>query len=323
MPVGRFISRALIACIPPFMSFLYVMFLCAGGLCAFISFLIEYQVFTEFLKKVGSMGFLFSLIPLLCALSLEVSKLFLAFYLKHLTSSNNKVFSENKITFNFLKVLRVVLVIISFACTLVFSFYNLHNPEYKTQLEEGEREIINRHEERVKESVEGFNDKMNASRYEVDFWKQKMIEESKTGIGPRFRETEKQYNVAIEKHEKNRSQYEAELSEKRQKSREKRDRELVNLEENLKSSRTAQNKMLSAMLQVISFSPNYPQELYTGIIFLISILLTFALETIIIGSSQVLAINHGDVFQASLSMENVELGIRNVEEAATRQRRRL
>ena len=268
------------------------------------------------------MGFLFSLIPLLCALSLEVSKLFLAFYLKHLTGSNNDVFLKNKTTFNFLKVLRVVLVIISFACTLVFSFYNLHNPEYKTQLEEGEREIINRHEERMKEFVEDFDDKMMASRSEVDFWKQKMIEESTTGIGPRFRETEEQYNVAIEKHEKNRSQYEAELSEKKQKSREKRDRELVNLEENLKSSRTSQNKMLSAMLQVISFSPNYPQELYTSIIFSVSMLLTFALETIIIGSSQVLAINHGDVFQSSLNTENLELGIKNVEEVA-RQREAL
>lgn len=119
-----------------------------------------------------------------------------------------------------------------------------------------------------------------------------------------------------------RSQYEAELSEKKQKSREKRDTELVNLEENLKSSRTAQNKMLSAMLQVISFNPNYPQELYTGIIFLISILLTFALETIIIGSSQVLAINHGDVFQRSLNTENLELQIKSVEEVA-RQREAL
>ena len=80
--------------------------------------------------------------------------------------------------------------------------------------------------------------------------------------------------------------------------------------------------MLSAMLQVISFSPNYPQELYTGIIFLISILLTFALETIIIGSSQVLAINHGDAFQRSLNMENLELEVKNVEEVA-RQREAL
>ena len=312
MSVGQFVNGAIRSSfMGTFTSFLYFTFLCAGVLCAFISALIEYQVFTEFLKKVSSMGLLFSLIPLLCAISLETSKIFLTFYLKHSRQPTmEKMLENNKSTFFGLRALRIILIVISFACTLIFSFYNLHNPGYKDRLEEKKREIMTLHDEQVKQAENDFDNDMKISEKEVDWWNQKVLEESKnvvrgTSMGPKLEAAKEELEEARERHEKRRDKYETERSKKIQESRHNRDQELANVEQNLKNSREVQNKMLSAMLEVIYFSPNYPQEFYKFIILAISFLLTFALETIIIGSHGVLAMNHSDVFHNNLFLQTI------------------
>ncbi len=300
MSLDRWINRGISAFMNTVPSFLYLLFLCAGITCALLSGFIEYLVFAELLKKVSIW------IPILLATSLEVAKIFLAFYLKHVKNRNNEGPPKNKGLFTFLGGLRIALVIISFTFTLLFSFYNLHNPEYNTLLEEKGNQIRKQHDERVKDANEDFDKKMENSKSEVDYWSNRMDEERTSGIGQRYKDAQEEHKSATEEHETRRENYEGERRTQIENSRKARNEELAKLEESLQSSRGVQNRMLSAMLQVIFLGPNYPQEFYTVTILTLSILLTFALEGIIIGSHQILAMNHGAVFEDNLVYRTLE-----------------
>ena len=331
------------------------MFLFAGVVCGLISGLIEYEVFAELYKKVTGTSLRFFsipllIVPLLIVFSLEVTKIFLVFLDKQASLTNNDGYISDRVTFNRI---RILLISTSCLCTLIFSFYSLHNPEYEKQLTEKTQELRNHYTQQLEQIDTEFNQRIAGIDTEVEMWRQRLdieVQRVINGIseGPRYKAYEKQYNQAVQKrdelrehHESERLQQITELNrvheqklrnvaanlknsravQKRDELREHHESErlqqitelnrvheqkLRNVAANLKNSRTVQNKMLSATLQVLNSGPNYPQWQYLVAIVLISILLTVALESVIICSFRVLAIYHGELFALNLFRKTTE-----------------
>ena len=292
------------------------MFLFAGAVCALISGLIEYEVFAELYKKVSGTKLPFFSIPLLIVFSLETAKVFLVFFHKQASSTNNEGYLSDQSVF---ALVRVILFLISGICTLIFSFYSLHNPEYEKQLAKKTEEARTQHAEKLEQIDAAFQKRMTGINAEVELWRQRLDVEAQRVIngvseGPRYKAYENQYNRAIQNRDNLRSELEAARLQQLRELNMAHEQNLADLAESLKSSREVQNKMLSAMLQVIHSSPNYPRRHYIVVIFLISLLLTVALESVIVCSFKVLAIYHGDLFELNLFRKTSEQKIRGVAE---------
>ena len=284
------------------------MFLFAGVVCGLISGLIEYEVFSELYKKVTGTSLPFFSIPLLIVFSLEVTKIFLVFLDKQANLTNNDGYISDRVTFNRI---RILLISTSCICTLIFSFYSLHNPEYEKQLTEKTQELRNHHTQQLEQVDTEFNQRMAGIDTEVEMWRQRLDIEAQRVIngvseGPRYKAYEKQYNQAVQKRDEQRGQHESDRLQQITELNQAHEQKLKSAAEDLKNSRTVQNKMLSATLQVLNSAPNYPQWQYLVAIVVISILLTVALESVIICSFRVLAIYHGELFELNLFRKTTE-----------------
>ena len=211
----------------------------------------------------------------------------------------------------------MLLILTSGICTLIFSFYSLHNPEYEKQLTESTRAASNRHTEQLKQIDTEFNKRMAGINAEVEMWRQRLDTEAQkvmNGVseGPRYKAYEKQYNQAIQNRDELRGQLESDRLQQTQELNRAHEQKLVNITESLKNSRTVQNKILSATLQVLNSDANYPQWQYLVVSVLISILLTVALESVIICSFRVLAIYHGELFALNLFRKTEEQKMRGL-----------
>ena len=291
-----------------FICLVYILFLFAGVVCGLISGLIEYEVLGELYKKVTGTGLPFFSIPLLIVFALEITKIFLVFLDKQARLTNNEGYIGDRATFNRV---RMLLILISGICTLIFSFYSLHNPEYEKQLAERTQAASNRHTEQLKQIDMEFDKRMAGINAEVEMWRQRLDTEAQQVIngvseGPRYKAYEKQYNQAIQNRDELRGELESKRLQQVKELNQAHEQKLASAAESLKNSRTVQNKMLSATLQVLNSGPNYPQWQYLVAIVLISILITVALESVIICSFRVLAIYHGELFELNLFRKTAE-----------------
>ena len=291
-----------------FICLVYILFLFAGVVCGLISGLIEYEVFAELYKKVTGTQLPFFSIPLLIVFSLETTKIFLVFLDKQASLTNNDGYVSDRATFNRI---RVLLILTSCICTLIFSFYSLHNPEYEKQLAAKTQEANHRYTEQLKQINTEFDKRMAGINAEVEMWRQRLETEAQQVIngvseGPRYRAYEKQYNQATKNRDALRGALESNRLQQVKELNRAHEQKLASVAESLKNSQTVQNKMLSATLQVLNSDPNYPQWQYLVAIVLISLLLTVALESVIICSFRVLAIYHGELFELNLFRKTAE-----------------
>ena len=291
-----------------FVCLVYILFLFAGVVCGLISGLIEYEVFRELYKKVTATSGPFFSIPLLIVFSLEITKIFLVFLDKQANLNNNEGYISDRVTFNRI---RILLIVTSGICTLIFSFYSLHNPEYEKQLAEKTQVARNRYTEQLEQIRTEFNKRSVGIDAEVEMWRQRLDIEAQRVIngiseGPRYKAYEKQYTQALENRDKLRKQHESDRLQHIADLNQVHEQNLRNLTEDLKNSQTVQNQMLSATLQVLNSGLNYPQWQYLAAIVFISILLTIALESVIICSFRVLAIYHGELFELNLFRQTTE-----------------
>ena len=291
-----------------FVCLVYILFLFAGVVCGLISGFIEYEVFAELYKKVTGTGLPFFSIPLLIIFALEITKIFLVFLDKQANLTNNEGYISDRATFNRV---RMLLILTSGICTLIFSFYSLHNPEYEKQLAERTQVVSSRYTEQLKQIDTEFDKRMAGINAEVEMWRQRLDTESQRVIngiseGPRYKAYERQYNQAVQNRDKLRSQLESDRLQQVTGLNRSHKQNLENVAEDLKNSQIVQNQMLSATLQVLNSGPNYPRWQYLAAIVFISILLTFALESVIICSFRVLAIYHGELFELNLFRETAE-----------------
>ena len=291
-----------------FICLVYIMFLFAGVVCGLISGLIEYEVFAELYKKVTGTNLSFFSLPLLIVFSLEVTKIFLVFLDKQANLTNNDGYISDRVIFNRI---RILLISTSGICTLIFSFYNLYNPEYEKQLTEKTQALKNQHTQQLEQIDAEFNQRITGIDTEVEMWRQRLDIEAQRVIngiseGPRYKAYEKQYNKAVENRDKRRGQHESDRLRQVTELNQAHEKKLKSAAEDLKNSKIVQNKMLSATLQVLNSGPNYPQWQYLVAIVLLSILLTVALESVIICSFRVLAIYHGELFELNLFRKTAE-----------------
>lgn len=293
----------------------YVAFIFAGIGSALVSGLIEYEVFAElFPKNIKESSNFYLSIPFLIVVAFEITKIFLIFLNKTYTESQNTAYLKSKRMFFGL---RIALITISIVATLLFSFYNLHNPEYdnllaktKTEIEEDFMNQINRlntsFDNQIDRQITPLNEDIQSYEGKMKTEENFKFKGRQEYRGPRYEEAKRLRTET----ENRRQQIIIELN----KQRNQRISELNKLKNNkieqqkseLKTSTSSGNKMLSATLQVINMEVEFPQIQYILVIGVLSLLLSFGLEYIIWASFTVLAINHGDYFEVDMQAKNLK-----------------
>ena len=102
---------------------------------------------------------------------------------------DNEGYISDRVTFNRV---RILLIVTSGICTLIFSFYSLHNPEYEKQLAEKTQEASSRYTEQLKQIDTEFEKRMAGINAEVETWRQRLDTEAQQVIngvseGPRYK----------------------------------------------------------------------------------------------------------------------------------------
>ncbi|NER12899.1 hypothetical protein GWK08_05575 [Leptobacterium flavescens] len=310
--MNRIINNVISGFFKGFVPVTYLTFIIAGLISALVSGLIEYQVFLElFPKNNGGSKWLILSIPLLIVSSFEITKIFLIFLDKQSQISNNINYKVDQSKFRYL---RYILIFISFFATLIFSYYNLQNPEFDKVIEKRKAELDEQYEAELKEINNSFDKQINLLTQEIDrqisVYDTRMITEERFKFknsqeyrGPRFNEAKKNKenqekrrlaiveNTNIKRRNEIKSLFDKIQLEKQKAS------------EELNQSNTSGNKMLSATLRVLNLNAKFPEWQYIMIITILSLIMSAGLEFIIWSSFTVLAINHGDIFDFGIQTE--------------------
>ena len=296
-----------------FVPIIYMIFILAGIISALVSGLIEYEVFSELYKKsIGDSSWLIFSVPFLVVISFEIVKIFLIFLNKQADISANSHYRKDKK--HFLN-LRYILIFVSFLSTLIYSFYNLQNPEYENLLEQKKTELTSKFELDKDAIVDTYDSQLEIQTKEIDaqiaLYDGRMVTEEDFKFsgrqefrGPRFEEAkrnkeaqEKRRNEIINNVNNNRNIKIGELSAKLEADK-------LKAEDNLNKSNIAGNKMLKATLG--TFKKNFPEWSYILIVLLLSLILSIGLEYIIWASFTVLAMNHGEIFDFGIQAGKYE-----------------
>ena len=331
MNVKTIINNIIRFAINLFLPLLYVAFLLfAGTGCAAVSALIEYDVVNGLFPKSNSF------IPILIVAAAEISKIFFVFL--------SKQFDENYSTTDrfIIALLRSALIILSFVATLLFAFYNLYNPEYKTQLEQETQRInqfyqtaITEINERYEREITRAEKKCEKQRQQItqqyqpkiNHWLYKMeMEEnhrnSKGGFkGPRYKTFQENYHQEKKQHDEALSNVKCDETTtliNKQKAEINaqyalESKKIDTLKQELQSSMVTGNKFVIATIKTLFKVHNdhdYPRGYYITIIILLSLLISFILETIIWGSFTILSINHGTAYANSFKNQAIEEELR-------------
>ena len=310
-----------------FIPLTYLVFIMAGVLAALVSALIEYQVFSELYIKVTNTSGFFTLIPLFLVVAFEVTKVFLIFLNKQYTQRNETSYLKDK---NHFLILRTTLIIFSVVATLIFSFYNLHNPEFESQKESELLKINNKYDKLKTDSDNSFTTqyKNQIVPYEED----NIIQQNKINrqeniykIGTTDYEGQK-WNEATNAKKDNLktitniyANVEKERREKNELIENQRSKEINEIESTLQTSTKSNNKMLGATLQIFNGTVEFPQTQYLFLIGILSLLLSVGLEYIIWSSFTILSINHGEIFEFGIIRDkyknttDVEIDIEDIQ----------
>lgn len=276
-------KKAIVILIKNLMPIFYLLYIIAGFTCAAISGIIEYVVFEGLFPDESKTILGVVLIPFLIVFTFEISKIFLVFF-KNITEENDTG------VYDFL---RAILIGISVVATLIFSFYNLNNPEID-EYRQSQQQIMG---EEYQANVQRIQNAMKEQQRIMD-------EERPSGIGERYKFAQTQYNNL----QKNLNDENSRFAE--QKS---------NFRNTLISNPQTDNKVVSATLQILlvafTNNPNYSRQSYVLMIGLLSILISIGIETVIVAVFKVLADRHGDALdfdkedsEEDLSSTRVVLG---------------
>lgn len=264
----------------------------------------------ELFPKNATVG-IFS-IPLLVVISFEVTKVFIIFLNKQYSDSKNEKYIIAK---TFFLNLRGLLIAISGIFTLLYTFYNLNNPELEKRLSQ-KKEEINSVLEQQKENINENYDRQSISinsNYDnqIEPYKNEMKAQENFRYsngefkGPEWNAANENVqklndarNSALAKNETNRTEVLNQLAIQSITS-------INDAEKELKTDNSSSNKMVNATLEVITFNPNYGKGYYIFAIFILSVLISFGLEFVIWGSFTVLAINHGKFFELDLELHTI------------------
>jgi len=306
----KIVSKIIVGIFKVLVPLFYIFFILAGLACALVTSVIAYQTVVELFPKNATVG-IFS-IPLLIVISFEVTKVFIIFLNKQYSDSKNEKYLINKSMF---LTLRGLLIAISGILTLLYTFYNLDNPELDARLAQ-QTEIINSANTQQRADINAnFDRQITSINTSYDNQIEPFKDEMKAQEKFRFANGEfrgPEWNAANQ----NVQQFNQKRNEALQANEQARIAALNNLtsqsvtqisdaETKLKSNNASSNKMINSMLSVVTFNPDYSKGLYLFTIFVLSVLISIAMEFVIWASFTVLAINHGDFFEIDLEMTHL------------------
>jgi hypothetical protein len=291
----------------------YVAFILAGFVCAFVSANIEYNVFADLFKKVVNPArSVYLTIPFLLVYAFETVKVFLIFMHKQYSTSKRRIYQTSRRAFFSL---RIILIVISAFSTLIFTFYNLHNPEYEKKLADLKAQVELEYDRRIAKVEEVFEKERNELKEHYDSQMNRWEADRKREQKYKFQNSEEfrgtRWESANNKWNQTNNERRAVLDSLSQEKRNaiaylenEKNIKIQTIEESLKASPDAANKMISAALQIINMDSEYPRIQYILAIGFLSLLLSVGLEAIIWSVFTVMAMNHGDSFERGIENSN-------------------
>ncbi|NOQ25506.1 MAG: hypothetical protein GQ564_09125 [Bacteroidales bacterium] len=295
-----------------FVPFIYLSFIIAGIFSALVSAIIEYDVFSElFIKSDFNNSSILLSVPLLVVVSFEVTKIFLIFLNKQYSISDNSHYQKDKSSF--LR-LRYILIFISFFATLIYSFYNLQNPEFENNLKKEYAELKSQYDIDVKIIETTFDNNIKSQTQNIDnqiaIFDSRMTTEENYKFkgrqeyrGPRFEQAEKSKKEQEDKREIITNNLNTQKLSTISNRTQKLEDDKIKVKDKINKSSSSGNKMLTATLSILNTNSNYSEGQYIFLVGLLSLLLSVGLEFIIWSSFTVLAINHGDIFDFGIQTE--------------------
>ena len=309
------------------LSGLFVTLILLGFACALISGYIEYNVFDELYPK--GLDFVIS-IPLVIVVAFEVAKVSLIVFDKVYMDTGNTSYIKARI---FFRGIRYFLIFISICATLVFSFHNLDNPEYENE--------VNKEKERINEKYENLIQKVNnsfseqgvqlTSQYDSEITKQeKIMEYEKTRLfknslefrGPNYNEAKSERDKFVRLKDSEVNKITEKKNDKIAEILDEKDKEFLNIQEELRNSSRSDNKYLNSTLSIVSQAINdstkYTRTSYIIMIIIISLLVSFGIESLIFVTFLLVGITSGNFFSDDLESAKEEV---NFEKATKRSKR--
>jgi len=294
-----------------FVRIVYILFILSGIIAALTSGFLEAQVFNSiFEKSMNESPEMFYYIPLLVVFAMEATKVFLIFIHKQHTTRGNQEYIVHEKYFTYT---RFLLIFISILSTLIFSFYNLHNPQYEHQKNTALQKLETEHRERIERRNREFqqekNRRLKIDNKEVDRWKRLVDQERKRIVGRTWEGRDfLSYFTKQKAAMKVLNEHQNEIEEKRIKYIENLEKEYEEKKKEIKidlsQSPESANKLIGAALLALNMNNNYQQWQYIFSIVFLSLLLSFALESIIWVVFTIISIHHGDIFDLDLDIYN-------------------
>jgi len=281
------------------LKILYFSFIVAGIVSAVVSALIEFETFAGLFIK-SSFGKFNSLIPALIVFTFETSKVYLIYMNKSFKITSNEHYLSDKRHF---LTLRYALISISVLATLIFSFYNLREPEYDKMLAEKSQNIAQIKEVQRQDINRIYDEKLNRQLQPIDQaimeYEGRMTTEEGYKFkgrqeyrGPRYKEAQRLKESSLDRRLQVITVNENERIQALNKLEDEIKQKISNEENNLSTVSKSGNKMLLATLQTINLKNTFPEWQYLIIIAFISIMLSIGLEYIIWAAFTTLAIDH-------------------------------
>jgi hypothetical protein len=287
-----------------FVRMLYVAFILAGIASGVVASLAEYEVVRGiFVKHAFMSGAVFGLL-VVCVL--ETLKMFMIFFDRAYSASDNAEYKKIRTFFN---VSRYVLVFISAACMFIYTAYTLTNPNLESQVAAVQTELRGIHDERVRQIDSSYAiRKLNSfslDSVEVEIWQKAMQFEmnnvvGKTWQGPQFEGNRQRFQTARAKQVENQTRLEGERLAQIAQADSDFVRAVGRARDSLKTDPASQNQMIGAVLGAINGTPTYSYREYTWAVMIISGMLSFALESAIWALANILGVTFGDTFVAQL-----------------------
>ena len=162
-------------------------------------------------------------------------------------------------------------------------------------------EVAAKYERRLANINADFNKQREGLGGEVAAWQQQLADEAKNvrgGIaqGPIFKAYKQLYDESVLNLKSRRTRLEREKAKRVSDLERWHEAQVAGEKDKLRTDASSHNPMISAVLQVINGSPQYPREHYMFAIMFFSLLVSVVLELIIVYVFHILAVEHGDMY---------------------------
>jgi hypothetical protein len=278
-------------------------------LAVLVSGRVEFAVVNSFFAKHAAIRFIS--FPLAAVFALETAKVFLVFFNRQYSSTNDVKYVPVRHVFT---TIRYSLVGVSFLSMLLFALYSLNNPEHDSVLARSEEQLQEEAQHRVA-LIDTSYAARKAEQYKLDgeqveLWRARMAFEmnnvvGRTWEGPYFASHKARWEQARQQQADHKTRLEVERLDAVNAVYDRVHRDLDSARLSVGADPASRNAMLAGALQILNGSPHYPAWQYVAAATLASLLLSFTLEGTMWAAFTVLAITYGDAFATALAGDEI------------------